>query len=69
MKTFKLNDLVRYSHGEMGEVESILMFSELITLDLASRLGGVFDCDAENMISSGILDNKGKILVDLSSIN
>ena len=52
----------------MSEVEEIQFFSQLIETKMCWSLQGFYGRTAASYIQSGIISEKGKILVDLGSI-
>ena len=56
---------IDYEQGLLSERETLEFFSELISTNMAWRLQGHYGRTAINLIESGCLDKKGKILVDI----
>lgn len=60
-----INLIMDYEQGLLSEKETLELFSELICTGMVWRLQGHYGRTAMNLIESGCLDKKGKILVDI----
>jgi hypothetical protein len=55
-----LDKIIKYECGELSEVDTISLFSELIKTGQAWSLQGHYGRTAKSLIDQGLLDNKGK---------
>ena len=65
---YMVNEMIKFEEGLMSEVEEIQFFSQLIKTKMCWSLQGFYGRTAASYIQSGIISEKGKILVDLNNI-
>ena len=63
-----INEMIKFEEGLMSEVEEIQFFSQLIKTKMCWSLQGFYGRTAASYIQSGIISEKGKILVDLNNV-
>lgn len=63
-----VDKIIKYEVGELSEVDTISLFSELIKTGKAWSLQGHYGRTAKNLIDQGLLDNKGKYTNKLNEI-
>jgi hypothetical protein len=68
-QTTNLADLLDFEHGVLSEVETIRLFSALLKNKMVWKLQGFYGRTASDMITSGILNSKGDILINLNEVH
>lgn len=63
-----VDKIIKYEDGELSEVDTISLFSELIKTGKAWSLQGHYGRTAKNLIDQGLLDNKGKYTNKLNEL-
>jgi hypothetical protein len=63
-----LTEIMDYENGVMSEIDEIKMFSRLLKSKLVWKLQGFYGRAAADMITSGILNSKGEILINLNEV-
>ena len=58
--------IITYESGGLDELDTILLFSELVKNGYAWSLQGHYGRTAHSLIEAGILDEKGNITIDIS---
>lgn len=63
-----VDKIIKYEVGELSEVDTFSLFSELIKTGKAWSLQGHYGRTAKNLIDQGLLDNKGKYTDKLNEL-
>jgi hypothetical protein len=64
----RIDKIISYENGELSEIESVVLFSELIKSGMCWKLQGSYGRCAKELIDSKIISNNGDILIDLNDI-
>ena len=57
-----INEMIAFESGELSDEKTLKLFSKLIKSGLVWKLQGHYGRTADNLIKTGYLDRKGKIL-------
>lgn len=60
-----IDKIIQYECGELDEVDTLKLFSELVQNGMAWKLQGHYGRTASNLIEQGCLSDAGEILVEL----
>jgi len=63
-----VDKIIKFEQGLMSEVEKIYFFSQLIKTKMCWSLQGFYGRTAASYIQSGIIGEKGEILIDINDI-
>lgn len=58
----EIDAFIRYEQGELGEAETLDLFSQLVRTGYAWTLQGHYGRTAMAMIEAGVIDREGNIL-------
>jgi hypothetical protein len=61
-----INEMMLFEDGQLSEIDTIKLFSELVQTGIAWRLQGFYGRNAVCLIENEIIDKKGNILVDFN---
>lgn len=64
-----IDSLIDFEQGNLSEVDTIKLFSDLVKTGTAWQLQGFYGRTAMSMIDGGLLDKQGNILVNLDEIH
>lgn len=64
----QLQAMIDFENGQLGEKDTILLFSDLVHTGLVWRLQGFYGRTAAELIEHGILDRSGKVQVCLEDM-
>tara|TARA_R100000951_G_scaffold101420_1_gene92957 strand:- start:32176 stop:32370 length:195 start_codon:yes stop_codon:yes gene_type:complete len=61
----QIDKIIAYEQGELSEVNSVILFAELIKTGQAWSLQGHYGRTAKHLIDNEVISKEGEILVDL----